>query len=236
MTTILRYGFIAGVMTTFGAIIAVSCGTLPPKLISNVLGLAGGIMLAIVAFDLIPPSLRLGGSASCILGYTLGIVFMLFLDRVTNRLILHRQQPASMLKTGLLIATGIALHNFPEGIAIGAGLTAEPELGLLLAVAIGLHNIPEGIGFAVPLRLGGAGSLSILLISLLIGFMTPLGAAVGGMVSAITPGAVAVGLAFAAGAMLYIVNAEIIPQAHSYSPSRSVVGFAIGFALVILLN
>jgi len=138
---------------------------------------------------------------------------------------------------GYLIFFGIAIHNVPEGLAIGAGLEASPELGLTIALAIGLHNIPEGLAVAGPLKAGGLTNLKVVLFTMGAGLMTVVGTAIGLVVFGISSAFVGGSLAFAAGAMIYIVNDELIPQAnnlHSHlANAGSIAGMLIGFAMLI---
>ena len=148
---------------------------------------------------------------------------------------LSRVDPG-ILRTGYLIFFGIALHNIPEGIAIGAGLEARPELGLYIAVAIGLHNIPEGIAVAGPLKAGGLSNFRTFVFTLGAGLTTVIGTAVGLVVFNISAAFVSAALAFAAGAMLYIVNDELVPKANALNSHSAnagmIVGLLLGFSLI----
>ena len=222
---VLLYSFLAGLATTLGAFILFFTGQPSPKILSGFLGFAGGIMLAISVFDLLPEALELGTMVSTVTGFLLGTAMMFVLDRFVphahgvknNELELERTDnvpsfSSEALRTGYLIFFGIAIHNLPEGLAIGAGFEANPELGLYIAVAIGLHNMPEGMAVAAPLRSGGLLVSRVLLLTLIAGMMTPVGAGLGLLVFRVSPVFVGSGLAFAAGAMIYIVIDEIIPQ------------------------
>jgi zinc transporter, ZIP family len=140
-----------------------------------------------------------------------------------------------MLRTGYLILFGIAMHNLPEGLAIGAGLEAGPEVGLLIAVAIGFHNVPEGLAIAGPLKAGGLPMRKVILFTLLAGLMTPLGTVIGLLVMQISPVMVSGSMAFAAGAMVYIVNDELIPQANGMNSHLANAGLVIGLLLAFIL-
>ena len=163
----LLYSFLAGVSTVFGAVAVMIFGMPGKNFLSGMLGFAAGVMLAISFFDLMPEALAHGSMTSTVIGFLLGVVLMYFLDRFIPHMHLssngtiakkNKQAPAAdnkILQAGYLIFLGIALHNIPEGLAIGAGLEASPELGLYIAIALGLHNIPEGAAVAGPLRAGG---------------------------------------------------------------------------------
>ncbi len=105
-------------------------------------------MLAIICFDLIPEALEITNIATVILGILLGVIIMIGCDVVVQRKFNRKaknQQKSQLLKTGMVVSIGLALHNFPEGLAIGSGFGASLTLGYSLAIAICLHDIPEGI-------------------------------------------------------------------------------------------
>ena len=247
------YSFLAGISTVLGAVIIWFFGLPGVKTLSGLLGFAGGIMIAISLFDLLPEALEMGSMILVVAGFLLGAGMMYLLDKIIPHA--HMSAPDKLevenvnnlddanyfsnkiLRTGYLIFLGIAIHNLPEGLAIGAGLEASPELGLYIAVAIGLHNIPEGMAVAGPLRAGGLTFKKIFLLTLLAGLMTPLGAAIGLIMFSVSSLFVAGGLAFAAGAMIYIVNDELIPQAHNLDSHVAnaglIIGLLLGFVLLV---
>ena len=114
-----------------------------------------------------------------------------------------------LLKTGIIVSIGLAIHNFPEGLAIGSGFEASIKLGLGLAIAICLHDIPEGISMAVPMKNGGMKKLQVLYYVILSGITTGIGAFFGAIIGTISEQIIAICLSFAAGAMLYIVSRRI---------------------------
>ncbi|OWZ83638.1 ZIP family metal transporter [Natranaerobius trueperi] len=243
----LLYSFIAGASTAIGAIIIALIGRPGQKVLSGLLGFAGGIMIAISAFKLIPEAEEISSTYSAVIGFILGAAMMYLLDK----LIPHTHLPGgdevvtegvstnsnekSVLKTGYLIFLGIALHNLPEGLAIGAGLESNPELGFAIAVAIALHNIPEGMAVAGPLRSGGISWFKVFMLTLFAGLMTPVGAAIGLTIFGISSIFVGLGLAFAAGAMVYIVSDELMPMSHGYHNHTANTGFIMGFILGFLI-
>lgn len=243
------YSFLAGVSTILGVFILMIFGKPSTRVLAVLLGFAGGIMTAISVFELMPEAVELGSMFSALLGFILGAGMMFLLDKfmphshmsesehmvVENpQRMLDMKNPA--LRTGFLILFGIALHNLPEGLAIGAGIEASPSLGIMIAVAIGLHNVPEGLAIAGPLKAGGLNNAKILLFTLVAGLMTPVGAAIGLLFFTISPVFIGGSLAFAAGAMIYIVNDELIPQANSMNSHLGnaglIAGLLLGFALL----
>lgn len=145
----------------------------------------------------------------------------------------------SLLKTGIIVSIGLALHNFPEGLAIGSGFGASITLGYSLAFAILLHDIPEGVSMAVPMKNGGMKVSKVLLYVVLSGITTGIGAFFGALIGTISKEVIAICLSFAAGAMLYIVSGELIPESNKLYKGRmnsigNILGFIIGiFATMI---
>ena len=120
------------------------------------------------------------------------------------------------LKSGTLIAIGISLHNFPEGIAVASGYSYLPRLGLVIAIAMALHNIPEGMAISLPVYMGGASKLAAFRLALVSGLMEPLGALVATMFLESFSNLVPFGLAFAGGVMVFVTLDELIPVAHEH--------------------
>lgn len=245
----LLYSFVAGVSTVLGVFVLVLFGNPSEKILATLLGFAGGIMLGISVFELMPEALGLGTMTITIIGFILGVLMMFGLDKVVPHSHLSaaddlevenperlKRVEKPILRTGYLVLFGIALHNLPEGLAIGAGIESSPELGLAIAVAIALHNIPEGLAIAGPLKSGGVTTGKLFLFTFLAGLMTPLGAAIGLLIFNISPVLVGGSLAFAAGAMVYIVNDELIPQGqkmHSHLSNAGIIaGLLIAFSLL----
>lgn len=144
-----------------------------------------------------------------------------------------------MLKTGIIVSIGLALHNIPEGLAIGSGFDASLALGYSLAIAICLHDIPEGISMAIPMKNGGMKPWKVMMYVILSGIATGLGALIGAFIGNISEQVIAVCLAFAAGAMLYIVSGELIPESNKLYQGRisaigNMLGFIVGlFAMIV---
>ena len=134
--------------TTLGGILGVVIKRNSNKFLSFVLSFASGLMMAIICFDLIPEALEISSIYSVILGVLIGIVSMIFCDIIVQKKFSKLENKYSkknnLLKTGIIVSIGLAIHNFPEGLAIGSGFEASLKLGLGLAIAICLHDIPEG--------------------------------------------------------------------------------------------
>lgn len=225
--------------TTIGGIIGVTFKSSSNKFLSFILSLASGLMISIVCFDLVPEALEISGIPLIIIGILLGVICMIACDVLVqkkfNTNIKNVKTSDTLLKTGIIVSIGLALHNFPEGLSIGAGFGASLKLGYSLALAILLHDIPEGISMAVPMKNGGMKITKVILYVILSGVTTGIGAFFGALVGTISQEIIAICLSFAAGAMLYIVSGELIPESNKlYKGRMSSVGNIIGFILGIL--
>lgn len=131
--------------TTIGGIIGVTFKTTSHKFLSFILEFAAGLMISIVCFDLIPEALELSNLSYTLIGVLLGVVSMVICDNLIKYKYNSKKikNNNSLLKTGIIVGIGLALHNFPEGLAIGSGFGASIKLGYSLAIAILLHDIPE---------------------------------------------------------------------------------------------
>ncbi|NLY90599.1 MAG: ZIP family metal transporter [Firmicutes bacterium] len=204
---------------------------------SLLMGSSGGIMLGVVAWDLFPEAWSLDPFYT-LAGLGGGILFILFLRRW------EQENPPltteeRFTKTGLLLGLGIALHNFPEGLAVGTVFAHDPtaalwwELSLLMAV----HNIPEGLAVATTLRLGRTGWWTIALTLFLAEIPMAVGALLGGILGTISPPWTATALGFAGGAMLTLVSVEMAPLAARLAGWRwAFAGLGAGAAIARLLS
>lgn len=199
--------------TTLGGIIGIIIKKNSNKFLSFILSLASGLMMAVICFDLIPEALEIATIVTVIIGIIVGIIAMIFCDLLVEKKFNNNkrfeQNKNSLLKTGIIVSIGLAIHNFPEGLAIGSGFEASMRLGLSLAIAICLHDIPEGISMAVPMKNGGMKLPKIIFYVILSGVTTGLGAFFGAIIGSISQEIIAICLSFAAGAMLYIVSRRI---------------------------
>ena len=221
--TIAIYGLIFGMIgTTLGGFIGAFLKVNSNKILSFVLEFAAGLMTAIICFDLIPEALGIANILTVIFGIFLGIIAMIFCDLLVSKKFNQKRelQTNNLLKTGIIVSIGLAIHNFPEGLAIGSGFEASTKLGIGLAIAICLHDIPEGISMAVPMKNGGMEIWKVIFYVVLSGVTTGIGAFFGAIIGSISETIIAINLSFAAGAMLYIVSGELIPESNKLYKGR----------------
>ena len=215
---------------------------MPALLQKALLGFASGVMVAASVWSLLIPSMEMGPIGPTLAGLLGGFAFLLFIDHVTPHIHIggEAEGPRSSLSRTAKLAT---IHNFPEGMAVGVAiagaLQADFNMAAALALSLGIaiQNIPEGAIISMPLRAAGNGKGKSFLIGALSGIVEPIGGGlVLGLASAIT-GIMPFMLSFAAGAMLYVVVEELIPDASQGEHSNlGTVGFAIGFALMMALD
>lgn len=225
--------------TTLGGIIGLTFKKTSNKFLSFILSLASGLMISIVCFDLVPEALEISNISFVILGILFGVICMIACDMLVqnkfNTSVKYAKTSNSLLKTGIIVSIGLALHNFPEGLAIGSGFGASIKLGYSLAIAILLHDIPEGISMAVPMKNGGMKASKVIVYVVLSGITTGIGAFFGAAIGTISDKIIALCLSFAAGAMLYIVSGELLPESNKlYKGRMSSLGNVLGFILGIL--
>ena len=224
-------GLIAGLGTWLGALLVVTCGRLAPTypaagLLRCYDGCSGYDLLRLHCVWL-QRIAEVGAARESSDG---------ILDLGLNILAPSLYKGSNYLKMGYLIAAGIALHDLPEGFAIAAGFAATEGLGPLLALAIGLHNIPEGMATAAPLRYGGMNNRRILALNAAISLVTPLGTCAGLVLVETSPTFIGTLLAFAAGAMSYIILGELAPASRRNHKILAYAGMLAGFGLIALLN
>lgn len=168
-------------------------------------------MIAVVCLELIPEALNISGLLPALIGIVLGIITMIYCDLIVQKRFSLKNQKGknTLLKTGIIVSIGLAIHNIPEGLAIGSGFEASIKLGFGLALAICLHDVPEGISMAVPMKNGGMKASKVIFYVVLSGITTGIGAFLGAIIGTISTSIIAICLSFAAGAMLYIVSRRI---------------------------
>lgn len=232
--------FFGTIGTTIGGIIGIISKRNSNRFLSFILAFVSGLMLAVVCFDLIPESLEISSLTIVIVGIILGIIVMTICDILVDKKFNNSNSiKSSLLRTGIVVSIGLALHNIPEGLAIGSGFDASNKLGISLAIAICLHDIPEGISMAIPMKNGGMSKMKVMFYVIMSGIATGIGAWIGAIIGTISVKVIAICLSFAAGAMLYIVSGELIPESNKLYQGKSttygnMAGFLVGlFAMLV---
>lgn len=202
------YGLLFGLLgTTLGGIIGIIINPKSKNYLNYILSFTSGLMLSIICFELIPESIFSANILYTLIGLLVGIFFMYIINLITNK---EFNFFSPILKTSFIIFVGLTLHNLPEGISIGAGFVQSQTLGLSLGFAILLHDIPEGILVASPMRASGVSKTKSLILTIISGLSTGIGAFIGANISQINEKFISLSLSFAAGAMLYIVAFELL--------------------------
>jgi ZIP family zinc transporter len=233
LISILLLSFLAGLVTGVGALIAVFIKNPSKKALSFSLGFASGIMLGISTLSLIPESVTAGDLATCFAGIVGGAAFLWLVDMLLPHIHKTETERDIYMKLGSFIALGIAFHNLPEGIAIGASNQVSAQLGFYTAFSIGIHNIAEGLSVAMPLCLGKMDRMKIVFITTLTGLATLGGTVLGSSLVSVSGFFISVSLAFAAGAMIYIVSDELIPLSHHAHSHFANIGIVLGIIMAL---
>ena len=229
-------------------------GEMSERLQKSLLGFASGVMVAASVWSLLIPAMEMEshkGTWSVVpaaVGFLLGIGFLLLLDELTPHLHIGTDKPEgprSHLSRTAMLVMAVTIHNLPEGMAVGV-VFAGAESGIsnislasAIAVSLGIaiQNVPEGAIISMPMRAAGNSKWKSFLIGSLSGAVEPIGAVAVLLLASLLMPALPYMLAFAAGAMLYVVVEELIPEASNGRHSNlSTIGFAIGFVLMMVLD
>ena len=231
---------IAGLATGIGALILLAFKHIPMRVFDTMIGFSAGVMTSASIFSLIIPGIETGGLWPVIGGFVVGALVVFAFDMRLPELFQKAGQPppSKFVHQGFLMAGTIALHNIPEGFAVGAGYASgQPGLGLILAIAIGLQNIPEGTAVAAPLVAGGIQRRKSVLLATASGLMEPIAAVAGFMLIQYIGGILPFALGLAAGAMLYAVSHDLLPESHSHGfELNATFSFLFGFLLMLVLH
>ena len=223
---------------------------IPDRLQKTLLGFASGVMVAASVWSLLIPSIEMGGEEfsrvlPAVVGFLLGMGFLLLIDELTPHLHVGAQKAEglkSRLSRTVMLALAVTIHNLPEGMAVGVVFAGEAHgltLSAALAVSIGIaiQNIPEGAIISMPMHAEGNSRWRSFLIGSLSGVVEPIGSVAILLLASALGVALPYLLAFAAGAMMYVVVEELIPETAQGSHSNlSTIGFALGFVLMMVLD
>lgn len=251
---IVAIGFLASLLAGLATAVGALPILLPIKLTQRIqgimLGFGGGVMLAATAFSLVVPGTdaaikqgqsEAGAAGIMVVGILLGGVFL----QMAHRFLPHEHffkgkesQHGTNLQRIWLFIAAITIHNFPEGLAVGVNFgTNNITDGIPLAIGIGLQNMPEGLVVALALVAENYSRNYALGVSLLTGLVEPIGGLVGVGVVSVAQYFLPWAMAFAAGAMLFVISDEIIPESHRKGfEQEGTIGVMLGFVVMMFLD
>ena len=247
---------LAGLSTSIGAIPVLLGKQFSDRSLDIMLGFAAGVMLAASAFSLLVPALDMDPIYTdwslepviiVMIGFGSGALIIHIIDKwAPHQHFISGPEGSSSISKRLaatwLFIIAITIHNFPEGLAVGvafgsASQTGDITTGAIIALAIGLQNIPEGTAVALPLLREGYKKKETLAITTFTGLVEPIGGFIGVAAVSIALGMLGFGMAFAAGAMIFVVSDEIIPESHRKGHERAATfGVILGFMVMMFLD
>jgi len=243
-------GSVAALATALGTLPVLFSQTISQRVQDTLMGFGAGVMLAACAFSLIIPGLAAARAAGFdgtwapggVIGAAilLGGLMLLLMERFVphEHFIKGREREGMKMRRAWLFVFAIALHNLPEGLAIGVGYAGNDGLrAQALATGIAIQDVPEGLVVAVALLAAGYGRGFSALIGMASGLIEPLGAVLGALIVGYSALMLPWGLGFAAGAMLFVISHEIIPESHRKGHEAFATGgLMVGFVLMMLLD
>lgn len=238
MEKVIWLSFLAGVATLAGALLVLVGESLVriQRALAGLLGFAAGVMIGVVTLDLLPAAMAYGNVSQIVTGIAAGILIMYMLDSLAVGPWTESRQYSSLAVLGYLVAGSIALHDLPEGLAIGVGYVAKQSLGWTIALAVAIHNIPEGMAIAAPLRAERVDPWMVLGLVGSIALVTPLGAIIGWLAVDLTRQLIGMLMALAAGAMIYVIRFELVPSSWNLNPSLTSWGLLFGIVVALFLE
>ncbi|MGD2066485.1 MAG: zinc transporter ZupT [Candidatus Bathyarchaeota archaeon] len=222
------FSLIAGLSTGFGSLLAFFMKDCKHKHLSLLMGFSAGVMIQISFMELLFSAVTDAGFLNANIAFFVGIAtiavieFLIPHEYEEEKLTEKEKKNKKLLKTGILVAAGIFIHNFPEGIVTLFGTIKDVQLGIVLLIAVALHNIPEGICVSTPIYYATKNRKKAFLWSFLSGIAEPIGALIGFFVlfPFINPFMINMALAFAAGVMVFISFDELLPLSLSHGEAH----------------
>ena len=243
-------------VTALGAAVVFVKKTISRKMLDGFLGFAGGVMIAASYWSLLAPSIEMSEELGYlpwvppVTGFLCGGIFLWAIDKILPHLHLDfPTEEAEGIKTSwersILLVLAITMHNIPEGLAVGvafgavaAGLPSANFAGAVaLAVGIGIQNFPEGLAVSIPLRREGMSQLKSFWYGQLSGIVEPIAGVIGAALVFIARPVLPYALAFAAGAMIFVVVEEVVPESQRHGNTDfATMGAMFGFAVMMTLD
>jgi ZIP family zinc transporter len=248
---------LAGLSTAIGGLMGVATRREPgPRFMTLTLGFAAGVMVMVSFVELLPGGIEAIGFGAAYLAFFGGMFIMFLIDALIPHTYMAEQphdtymaerphagrrrrrgRRQRLLKTGLFVALGIGIHNFPEGMATFAGTLKDVDLGMAIAVAIALHNIPEGLAVSAPVYAATGSRGQAFLWSLLAGLAEPVGAALAALflLPFLTDALLGWLLSAVAGIMIFISLDELVPAAHAFGEEHlAITGVILGMIVMVV--
>jgi len=234
---------LAGLSTGIGSIIALVIGRPRPSVLAVILGFSAGVMVYISLTELLAGSIEDIGFLAANLGFFAGMGFIALIDLLIPHeyeaeTLSEERKRSSLMRAGVFVALGIAIHNFPEGLVVfSSAVEGDKALGIAVAIAVAMHNIPEGIAVSAPIFYATGSRRRAFTVSFLSGLAEPVGAFIGFVIlMRFVDATLLSGLrAAVAGIMVYISLDELLPMAHRYGREHLVItGIAAGMAVMAL--
>jgi ZIP family zinc transporter len=239
-------------LATIGTYLLTAIGTLPVllfrsaprRLMDAMMGFAAGVMVAASCWSLLVPAIATGGVRAAVVGLLAGAAFLYLADQALPHL--HGEFPEEAVTEGpkvawrqsALLMLAMTLHNFPEGMAVGVSFGGgDVAAATALAIGIGLQNVPEGLAIALPLRRGGMSPGRAFFWGQLSAAVEPFAGVIGAALVLMSAAWLPYGMAAAAGAMLYVVVEELLPETERAGATDiATLGFIAGFAVMMALD
>jgi ZIP family zinc transporter len=225
----------AGFSTIFGSLIAFLIRRPKRCYLCLAMGFSAGVMIFVSFMELLPNAIEGIGYPLALLSFFIGILVIYAVDVLIPHMYRSERHSNKLKTTGILIAIGIAIHNFPEGIAVMFSTLSSIKLGIPIAIAVALHNIPEGIAVSVPIYYATKSRWKGFFYSMLSGIAEPIGAllSVVFLYRFVTPAFLSVVLAGVAGVMIFLSFDELLPEALAYK-NRHLIIFGIFMGMLVM--
>ena len=235
---------LAGLSTTIGSVLGIAVRKPGPKFMTLTLGFSAGVMIHVSFVELLQGGVEAAGFMPAHIAFFIGMAVMFTIDVLIPHDYLGQEEhsgpgmrSSNLLKTGVFVALGLAIHNFPEGMAAFAGALKDPSLCISFAVAIAIHNIPEGLAVAAPIYAATGSRKRAFLYSFLSGVAEPIGAGFAALILMpfLTEAILGYVLAGVGGIMVFIALDELIPVARSFGHEHlAITGAMIGMMVMAI--
>ena len=238
MNKILFIVFFGSLISLIGTMIGASFGVMLKKptdrMLGALIGFAGGIMLSVVVFDLIPEAIQSWSLIGTLIFSSLGILTVTAFDFFLGS---KKFGSNKKLKVAFMAGLGMMIHNLPEGVIMGCGFVSSSTLGIKMSLIIAIHDIPEGIAVSAPMIASKMSILKTLFYTLCTALPTAVGVWIGAYIGGISENILAACMAYASGIMLYIVCGEMLPESSKlWDGITSTLGTLFGIVLGLIMT